>query len=125
MVEAVGSEVTTFIGGDCVYYAGAIDRPGANVVLHAMDERIVAHAPRSLDDISAALPLNAFTANDLLFDRLRIANGVGQVLLIAGGAGGVGSILIRLARQLTKSCIIATASRPETRPWCFNLCAMP
>jgi zinc-binding alcohol dehydrogenase family protein len=42
-------------------------------------------------------------------------------LLVIGGAGGVGSILIQLARQLTQLCIVATASREDTRQWCLGL----
>jgi zinc-binding alcohol dehydrogenase family protein len=124
VVEAVGEAVSLFKVGDRVYYAGAINRPGANSELHVVDERIVARAPRSLDDVAAAaLPLTSITAYELLFDRLRIAKGGGahQKLLVVGGAGGVGSILIQLARQLTQLEIIATASRPETREWCLNL----
>jgi len=41
--------------------------------------------------------------------------------MVVGGAGGVGSILIQLARQLTKLRVIATASRPESREWCLEL----
>lgn len=124
MVEAVGSEVSLFSPGDRVYYAGVINRPGTNSELHAVDERIVARAPQSLDDVAAAaLPLTAITAYELLFDRLRIPRdgAAGQTLLVVGGAGGVGSILIQLARQLTQLRIVATASRPETRQWCLDL----
>jgi len=124
VVEAVGNDVSLFQPGDRVYYAGAINRPGTNSELHLVDERTVARAPQSLDDAAAAaLPLTAITAYELLFDRLRIAKGggAGQALLVVGGAGGVGSILIQLARQLTQLRIIATASRPETRQWCLDL----
>ncbi len=123
-VEATGADVTLFKAGDRVYYAGAIDRPGANSELHAVDERIVAIAPTSLGDAeAAALPLTTITAWELLFDRLGVAKGggAGQTLLVVGGAGGVGSILIQLARQLTQLRVIATASRPETRQWCLDL----
>lgn len=123
-VEAIGPEVTNFKPGDRVYYAGSITRPGANSELHAVDERIAALAPRSLDDAqAAALPLTTITAYELLFDRLRVpkGGGAGQTLLITGGAGGVGSILIQLARQLTQLRVIATASRPETHQWCLAL----
>ncbi|SCX72692.1 zinc-binding alcohol dehydrogenase family protein [Variovorax sp. EL159] len=123
-VEAIGSGVQNFKVGDRVYYAGSIVRPGANSELHAVDERIVALAPKSLDDAqAAALPLTTITAYELLFDRLRVpkGGGEGQTLLITGGAGGVGSILIQLARQLTKLRVIATASRAETRAWCLAL----
>ncbi len=123
-VEAVGKDVSLFKVGDRVYYAGAINQPGTNSELHVVDERLVAHAPQSLDDAAAAaLPLTSITAYELLFDRLRIPKngGAGQRLLIVGGAGGVGSMLIQLARQLTRLEIIATASRPETRQWCLDL----
>lgn len=124
IVEAVGPAVVNFKVGDRVYYAGAINRAGANSELHAVDERIVARAPASLDDAqAAALPLTTITAYELLFDRLGVPKngGAGQTLLITGGAGGVGSILIQLARQLTQLRVVATASRPSTRQWCMDL----
>jgi zinc-binding alcohol dehydrogenase family protein len=124
IVEGLGAQATQFKLGDRVYYAGTINRPGANSELHLVDERIAAHAPKTLADAeAAALPLTSITAYELLFDRLRIAKngGQGQSLLVIGGAGGVGSILIQLARQLTQLQVIATASRPETREWCLSL----
>lgn len=124
VVEAVGTQATGFAVGDRVWYAGSIQRPGANSELHAVDARIVSKAPKSLSDAqAAALPLTAITAWELLFDRLRIAQGggEGQTLMVVGGAGGVGSILIQLARQLTKLRVIATASRPKSREWCLEL----
>lgn len=124
-VQATGAEVRNFRVGDRVFYAGSFARPGTNAQLHAVDERIVAKAPQSLDDAqAAALPLTAITAWEILFDRLRIARAdkpSGQSLLVVGGAGGVGSIMIQLARQLTGLQVIATASRPETRQWCLQM----
>jgi zinc-binding alcohol dehydrogenase family protein len=124
VVEGAGADVRGFQVGDRVFYAGSITRPGANSELHAVDERIVARAPKTLDDgQAAALPLTAITAWELLFDRLRVpqGGGAGQALMIVGGAGGVGSILIQLARQLTQLEVIATASRPQTQAWCLEL----
>ena len=124
VVEGLGADVTGFEVGDRVFYAGSITRPGANSELHVVDERIVGKAPTSLEDAqAAALPLTAITAWELLFDRLRVPHGggAGQSILIVGGAGGVGSILIQLARQLTQLKVIATASRQETRAWCLEL----
>ncbi|MEP6503950.1 MAG: zinc-binding alcohol dehydrogenase family protein [Betaproteobacteria bacterium] len=124
VVEGVGGDVQGFHVGDRVFYAGSITRPGANSELHVVDERIAALAPTSLEaGEAAALPLTAITAWELLFDRLRVAHGggAGQSLLVVGGAGGVGSILIQLARQLTQLKVIATASRPETKAWCLQL----
>nr|WP_288498204.1 zinc-binding alcohol dehydrogenase family protein [uncultured Pseudomonas sp.] len=125
VVKAVGSEVTLFKVGDEVAYAGAINRAGANSELHVVDERIVGRKPSSLPFAeAAALPLTAITAWELLFDRLQVADGTadqGQSLLVIGAAGGVGSILVQLARQLTGLTVIGTASRPETQAWVREL----
>ena len=125
VVQAVGSEVSLFQPGDRVFYAGAIDRAGANSELHLVDERIVGRMPASLSFAeAAALPLTAITAWELLFERLQIAEGStdqGQSLLIVGAAGGVGSILTQLARRLTGLTVIGTASRPETQAWVREL----
>jgi len=125
IVKAVGSEVTLFQPGDKVFYAGSIARAGANSELHVVDERIVGHMPKSLSFAhAAALPLTAITAWELLFERLQIAEGSAdkaQSLIIVGAAGGVGSILTQLARQLTGLKVIGTASRPETEAWVREL----
>lgn len=123
-VEAVGEAVTLFKPGEVVYYAGSINRPGSNAQYQLVDERIVARKPASLDDAqAAALPLTAITAWELLFDRLRVpeGQGEGQVLLVTGAAGGVGSILVQLARKLTALTVVGTASRPETQAWVREL----
>jgi zinc-binding alcohol dehydrogenase family protein len=123
-VEATGAEARRFSRGEPVYYAGSLVRPGSNAEYQAVDERIVGDKPKSLSAAeAAALPLTSITAWELLFDRLGIARdgGKGQSLLIVGGAGGVGSILIQLARQLTALEIVATASRLETTEWCRSL----
>lgn len=125
IVKAVGPEVTAFRPGDAVFYAGALDRPGANMEFHLVDERIVGPKPKSLSFAeAAALPLTMITAWEMLFDRLRVRDpvpGAAPALLIVGGAGGVGSAAIQLARRLTDLTVIATASRPETRAWASEL----
>jgi zinc-binding alcohol dehydrogenase family protein len=123
-VQAVGSDVQHFRVGDRVWYAGSIARAGSNAELQAVDERIVGRAPHSLGNAqAAALPLTAITAWELLFDRLQVprGGGSGQTLLVMGGAGGVGSVLIQLARELTQLRVIASASRPQSREWCLQL----
>lgn len=119
VVVGKGAAVTGFEVGDEVYYAGALDRPGSNAEYQAVDERLVGRKPKSIDFAeAAALPLTSITAWELLFDRLGIREGEsGASLLVSGAAGGVGSILIQLARQLTSLTVIATASRPETVAW--------
>ena len=124
-VEAVGRDCRLFKPGDQVYYAGNINRPGTNAPFHVVDERIVGHKPKSLSFLeAAALPLTTLTAWELLFDRIGVKRGEGvdrRSLLIVGGAGGVGSIAIQLARKLTGLSVIATASRPQTQTWVRNL----
>jgi zinc-binding alcohol dehydrogenase family protein len=120
VVKQVGSEVQNFKLGDEVFYAGDLSRPGTNSEFHAVDERIVGHKPKSLDFAeAAALPLTAITAWELLFESLGVVEGQGkgESILIIGGAGGVGSILIQLAKKLTSLRVIATASRPDTVAW--------
>jgi len=120
-VEAVGADVEHFQPGDTVFYAGAIDRPGTNSEYHLVDERIVGHKPVSINHAqAAALPLTAITAWEMLFDRLDVRRPTpqgGNLILIIGGAGGVGSITIQLLRALTNLTVIATASRPATQDW--------
>lgn len=121
VVEAVGGDVRTFKPGDSVFYAGTLDRPGTNSEWHLVDERIVGRKPESLSfAAAAALPLTAITAWELLFDRLAVPYGDKSrtgTLLVVNGAGGVGSVLVQLARRLTALTVIATASRPETVAW--------
>ncbi len=120
IVMEVGSEVSKFKVGEEVFYAGDLTRSGTNSELHAVDERIVGLKPKSLDFAeAAALPLTSITAWEILFDcfALKEGEGKGESLLIIGGAGGVGSILIQLAKKLTGLTVIATASRPETVKW--------
>jgi NADPH2:quinone reductase len=125
VVEAVGSDVSLFKVGDEVFYAGSILRPGTNAEFHLVDERIVGRKPASLSfPQAAALPLTSITAWELLFDRLGVTPGKtpdGRALLVIGGAGGVGSMLVQLARRLTSLTVIATASRPDTQAWCKKL----
>jgi zinc-binding alcohol dehydrogenase family protein len=125
VVDAVGAGVTLFKPGDEVFYAGSIARPGTNAEFHLVDERIVGTKPKSLSFAqAAALPLTSITAWELLFDRFAVRPGKapdGRALLIIGGAGGVGSVMIQLARRLTALTVIATASRPQTRDWCLKL----
>lgn len=131
VVESVGGEVSLFKPGDEVFYAGSFHLPGSNAELHRVDERMVGLKPQSLTFAeAAAVPLAGLTAWQLLFERLgvrhegepgfRAANEAGS-LLVLGGAGGVGSLLIQLARRLTSLTVIATASRQDSRDWCLSL----
>lgn len=124
IVEAVGDKTKLFKAGDEVYYAGDITKQGSNAEYQLIDERIVGRKPTTLTwEASAAIPLTALTAWEILFDRLRVTfeKDKGKTLLIIGGAGGVGSIAIQLAKKLAGLTTIVTASRPETVEWCKQL----
>ena len=125
VVAAVGPDVTLFRPGDEVWYAGSITRSGTNAQYHLVDERIVGRKPKGLDWAeAAALPLTALTAWEAFFDRLDVRKpvpGAAPAILIIGGAGGVGSIAVQIARQCTDLTVIATASRPQTREFVQSL----
>ena len=92
---------------------------------HLVDERIVAKKPTSLGFAdAAAVPLTAITASEGLFERLSIPfdadKNSGRNILIIGGAGGVGSMAIQLAKHVGL-CVVATASRPESIDWASKM----
>lgn len=128
-VIATGEEATLFKPGDLVYYAGDLNRQGSNAEYQLVDERIVGARPKSLSDAeAAALPLTAITAWEMLFEHLAIqpkpsssGEQSGEVILVIGAAGGVGSIFLQLARALTGATLIATASRESSREWVQKL----
>ena len=124
IVSAVGPDATKYKVGDEVWYAGSIIRSGTNAQFHLVDERIVGRKPSSIGwGDAAALPLTSLTAWEALFDRLDVNKavpGAASAILVVGGAGGVGSIAVQLAR-LTTLTVIATASRPETQDFVRSL----
>ncbi|MGO4771839.1 zinc-binding alcohol dehydrogenase family protein [Flavobacterium sp. W22_SRS_FK3] len=123
IVEAVGKNVSLFKVGDEVYYAGDITKQGSNAEYQIIDERIVGSKPKSLKiEETAVMALTSLTAWEILFDRIRInpEKDKGKSILIIGGAGGVGSIAIQLAKKIAGLTVIATASRPESIDWCIK-----
>jgi zinc-binding alcohol dehydrogenase family protein len=122
VIEEVGADVTDLSIGDEVWYAGDLTRAGSNADFQSVDSRVVARKPASLDwGEAAALPLTMLTAWESLFDHMRIATADHGTLLVVGGAGGVGSATIQLARALTDLTVLATASRDESRDWALEL----
>jgi NADPH2:quinone reductase len=153
-VITVGSDCRLFDKGDAVYYAGSITRAGTNCEFHLVDERIVGRKPKSLSfEEAAAMPLTTITAWEALYDRLGLyldtvkrKTALPEIstsdddknkrhspssILIIGGAGGVGSIAIQLAKNLVNDSssmasspginVIATASRSESVEWCKKM----
>jgi zinc-binding alcohol dehydrogenase family protein len=128
-VVALGKLTKQFKLGDMVYYAGDLNRQGTNAEYQLVDERIVGFKPKSLTDIAAAaLPLTAITAYELLFEHLAMNKlspasneKSAEVILVVGAAGGVGSILVQLAKAITGATVIATASRESSQAWVKKL----
>jgi len=132
-VVETGKAASLFKKGDRVWYAGELSRQGSNAQFQLVDERLVGVAPKTLSDAQAsAMPLTSITAWELLFDRLGFSKQGGKSndaqdnkpkdsLLIIGAAGGVGSILVQLAAELTNATVIGTASRSETQEWVRSL----
>ncbi len=123
IVKEVGEDVTLFKVGDEVWYAGDFTRQGSYAQYQVVDERIVGKKPKSISYAeAAALPLTTLTAYEMMFDRLQVSkDDASKSILVIGAAGGVGSILVQLAKKLTKLNIIGTASRPETTEWLKEL----
>lgn len=128
VVAAVGERVGRFRVGDAVMFAGDAGRAGCNAEAVLVDERLVGRKPARLSWAEAAgVPLTGLTAWEALFERLGLdpvggggGGGKGPSLLILGGAGGVGSIAIQLARW-AGAVVIASASRPESAAWVREL----
>ena len=128
-VIATGEEAAQFQPGDLVFYAGDLNRQGSNAEYQLVDERLVGSKPKSLSDAeAAALPLTAITAWEMLFEHLVIKQQApgstdksDEVILVIGAAGGVGSILIQIAKAITGATIIATASRESSQAWVKKL----
>jgi NADPH2:quinone reductase len=120
-VEATGPDALLFKPGDRVWYAGSILRSGSNAELQLVDEQIVGPAPTSLGAAdAAALPLTALTAWEMLFDRFDVNRPVplgNRTVLVIGGAGGVGSVAVQIAKRIAKMTVVATASRPASADW--------
>lgn len=128
-VVATGETVSKFKPGDTVFYAGDLNRQGSNAEYQLVDERLVGAKPKSLSDAeAAALPLTTITAWEILFDHLLLKQQApdateksDEVILVVGAAGGVGSILLQLAKAITGATIIATASRESSQAWVKKL----
>ncbi|MFY0536971.1 alcohol dehydrogenase catalytic domain-containing protein [Nannocystis pusilla] len=127
VVTAVGGDVEHFRVGDEVYFAGNVARPGSYAEYVAVDERIVAHRPKTLSHSdAAAIPLTALTAWEALVENMGVtptdrSSEHARTLLVVGGAGGVGSMAIQIARQVCGLRVVATASREESAAWCRKL----
>ena len=112
LVERMAADVTDFRIGDEVYGLADFPRDGAAAEFAAVRAINLALKPRSIPHAhAAALPLSALTAWQALFEHAHLA--AGQSVLIHGGAGGVGSLAVQLARW-RGARVLATASARDT-----------
>jgi NADPH:quinone reductase-like Zn-dependent oxidoreductase len=111
-VIAVGSDVKRFGVGDRVFARVAKDRAGAFAEQACVDEDDAAPMPRNLDfAAAAAVPLAGLTALQALRDELHVKPG--QKVFISGGAGGVGSFAIQIAKWLGADVTTTASKRGE------------
>src|SRR6202789_539535 len=110
VVDALGRGAERFAVGDRVM---AIVGGGAQAQLATVHERQLMPVPRALDwPAAGGLPEVFTTAHDALFTQAALRPG--EHLLVHGGAGGVGTAAIQLARA-TGARVTATVRREESR----------
>jgi NADPH:quinone reductase-like Zn-dependent oxidoreductase len=108
IVEKVGSKITKFKAGDPVFAYVSLNNSGGYAQYALATERELAPKPKSLTYVeAAAVPIVAITAWQALVDKAKLS--AGQIVLIHGGSGGVGSFAIQIAKARGAK-VIATAS---------------
>ncbi|WP_437806928.1 quinone oxidoreductase family protein [Sorangium sp. So ce1078] len=118
VVDAVGPGVEDLAVGDEVFGSPSLFGQGANAQLVLVDSRTVARKPAALSHEQAAcLSLAGVTAWECL---ARARPAAGATVLITAGAGGVGHLMLQLARHLGLRAV-ATASRPGSTALCREL----
>jgi NADPH2:quinone reductase len=120
-VERVGPDVTRFQVGDRVWGSnqGLLGRQGATAEFAAVHEDWLYRTPDGLSDVeAAAMALVGITAHLGLFDRGQLKPG--ETVYVSGGSGGVGSLVIQMARA-AGARVATTASGPEKRELCRKL----
>jgi alcohol dehydrogenase len=111
-VIAVGHDVKRFRVGDRVFVRVAKHRAGAFAEQACVDEDDAAQMPPGLDfPAAAAVPLAGLTALQALRDELDVKRG--QRVFISGGAGGVGTFAIQIARWLGAHVTTTASKRGE------------
>lgn len=110
VVEETGAEVSEFEIGDEVYYTPKIfGGPGSYAEQHVADVDLVARKPSNISHLEAAsLTLVGGTIWEALVSRAQLA--VHETILIHGGAGGVGSVAIQLAKAMGARVITTARS---------------
>ncbi|MBL8572017.1 MAG: NADP-dependent oxidoreductase [Phreatobacter sp.] len=112
VVESCGDRVTGFAVGDRVFARMAKSSMGAFAEYAIVPENLLARMPPSLDfDSAAGVPLAGLTALQALRDELALKPG--SRVFIPGGAGGVGTFAIQIAKWLGAE--VTTTASPRGR----------
>jgi NADPH2:quinone reductase len=120
-VEAVGTGVRRYKPGDRVWGSnqGLLGRQGTTAELAVVDEHWLYPTPEGVDDKdAAAIALVGITAHLGLFRDGGLR--AGETVFINGGSGGVGSVVVQMARN-TGARVIATAGSEENAAICRDL----
>ena len=108
VVKKVGAQVTDFIVGDGVLARADLKKPGAFAEMIAIEEAQLVKKPENVPfEEAAAIPLAGMTAWQMLFDKVDLKTG--ETVLIHGGAGGIGTFAVQLAKR-AGAHVVTTAS---------------
>lgn len=111
VIEETGSHVSEFAVGDEVYYTPKIfGGAGSYAEQHVADVELIGRKPKNLSHLEAAsLTLVGGTVWEAFVQRAQLM--VGETILIHGGAGGVGTIAIQVAKAIGARVITTALAR--------------
>jgi NADPH:quinone reductase len=111
VIEELGSDVEEFAVGDEVYYTPKIfGDAGSYAEQHVADVELVGRKPRNITHLEAAsMTLVGGTVWEAFVQRAQLQ--AGETILIHGGAGGVGTIAIQVAKALGAHVITTALGR--------------
>lgn len=112
VVAGIGKNVTQFTVGDTVYGQAGVFGGGSGAYAEFATTNAVnlAKMPEGLDFIqAAALPLTGLSALQVLEDHMKLQSG--QKILIHGGAGGIGTMAIQIAKYLGAYVVTTVSSK--------------
>jgi NADPH2:quinone reductase len=120
-ITAVGPNATRFKVGDRVWGSnqGLMGRQGVFAEFAAIDEKWIYPIPSGVkDECAAACALVGITAHLGLFNRAQLK--AGETIFVHGGTGGVGAMVVQMAKA-AGATVIATAGSPEKAALCKKL----
>ncbi|MGO6695859.1 zinc-dependent alcohol dehydrogenase family protein [Rhizobium johnstonii] len=111
VIEELGAEVHEFAVGDEVYYTPKIfGGAGSYAEQHVADVELVGRKPRNLTHLEAAsLTLVGGTVWEAFNQRAQLK--AAETILIHGGAGGVGTIAVQVAKAIGARVITTALAR--------------